>query len=730
MHTNLYVRKPEHNMTNNDDNKPYIVLISVHGLIRGQNLELGRDADTGGQTKYVVELARALGEHPAVGQVDLITRRVADPTVSEDYAQPIELLSANTRIVRIDCGEDTYIPKEHLWDCLDNFADNLIEFLKQQPRRPAIIHGHYADAGHVGTRVSHHLGIPLVFTGHSLGRSKRRQLLAAGHSKEALEARYTITRRIEAEETTLGVAERVITSTHQEINEQYALYDHYQPERMRVVPPGTDLQQFHAPAGDEYSTSIAAEVARFLQDPGKPIILALSRPDPRKNIVQLVSAYGESRELQELANLVIVAGNRDDIRDMDTGAQEVLQDILMHVDQYNLYGKAAYPKHHQSDEVPTLYRLAALSKGVFINPALTEPFGLTLIEAAASGVPIVATEDGGPTDIIGNCQNGYLINPLDREDIVAKLLRVLTETAQWQALVNNGLQGVKQHYSWQAHVEKYLQVIRPLLEQAQASPPVQAKRRKQLHHDRALFSDLDQNLLGKPESLAPFIDALQTNRKCVLFGIATGRRIDSAMQALKKHGIPMPDVLITSLGTEIYYAPNLVPDTAWERHIDHLWNPRIIRRTLQDLPGLKLQPNREQSRFKVSYYIDPQIAPDLQYINKLLHQEGQAVNAMLSFGQYLDIIPVRASKGLALRWFADKREIPLERILAAGGSGADEDMMRGNTLAVVVANRHNEELSDLTQGENIFFAERPYAEGILEAIEHYNFFQTCEVVTP
>ncbi len=58
-------------------------------------------------------------------------------------------------------------------------------------------------------------------------------------------------------------------------------------------------------------------------------------------------------------------------------------------------------------------------------------------------------------------------------------------------------------------------------------------------------------------------------------------------------------------------------------------------------------------------------------------------------------MPVRASKGLALRYFAEQWDIPLEHILAAGGSGADEDMMRGNTLAVVVANRHHEELSRL-----------------------------------
>jgi len=709
------------------DKKIYIILISIHGLIRGHDLELGCDADTGGQTKYVVELARALGENPGVGRVDLLTRRIVDRSVSDDYSRRYEKLSEKVQIVRIDCGEEAYIPKEQLWDYLENFADSTLEYIKLQPGLPSIIHSHYADAGYVGTRLSHHLGIPLVFTGHSLGRSKRRQLLAAGYRREALETRYNITNRIEAEETTLGVAECVITSTRQEVFEQYASYDHYQPELMRVVPPGTDLDQFYKPEGNEGSSSIATEIYRFLKNPEKPIILALSRPDPRKNILQLITAYGESAELQQCANLVIVAGNRDDISDMDDDAQGVLQDILLHIDQYDLYGRVAYPKHHQASEVATIFRLAALSKGVFINPALTEPFGLTLIEAAACGLPIVATEDGGPIDIIGNCNNGYLIDPLDRDDIVDKLLSTLSERQQWEEFASNGLIGVRKHYSWQAHTEKFLQVLQPLIISTVAAPPFKAKRRKYLHHDRALFSDLDQNLLGNPESLQPFVKALQANRKCVLFGIATGRRLDSAIQALRKHRIPMPNVLITSLGTEIHYNPNLVRDAAWELHIDYLWNPRIIRRILKELPGIKLQPRLEQSRFKVSYYIDPQIAPDIQQINKMCHQEGQSVNVVVSFGQFLDIIPVRASKGLALRWVAERHDIPLDRILAAGGSGADEDMMRGNMLAVVVANRHNEELSDLVHVDEIYFSSRPYAEGILEAIKLYDFFETCEL---
>ena len=71
--------------------------------------------------------------------------------------------------------------------------------------------------------------------------------------------------------------------------------------------------------------------------------------------------------------------------------------------------------------------------------------------------------------------------------------------------------------------------------------------------------------------------------------------------------------------------------------------------------------------------------------------------------------------------------MPLEQILVAGGSGADEDMMRGNTLAVVVGNRHNEELSQLVDQERIYFAGQKHALGILEAIEHYDFFDSCMV---
>lgn len=710
------------------DHKLHILLISIHGLIRSHDLELGRDADTGGQTKYVVDLARSLADHPDVAHVDLVTRRVPDPAISEDYAAPIEMLSEKARIVRIDAGPKEYLPKEQLWDHLDSFMDNLTTWLKEQRCTPDLVHSHYADAGYVGVRLANLLSIPLVHTGHSLGRDKRKRLLAKGLSHEAIERTYNMGRRVDAEEEVLANADLVITSTHNEIEEQYGLYNYYDPARMAVIPPGTDLTQFHPPQVAE-KTTFAEQLTRFLNEPEKPLILALSRPDERKNILTLIEAYGESPALQQAANLLIVAGNRDDIRDMDSGAQAVITNILLLIDSYDLYGRVAVPKNHSATEVPAIYRLVTSSGGVFINPALTEPFGLTLLEAAASGLPVVATENGGPVDIIGNCHNGILIDPLDKVAISQALLTLLRDKETWLQASRNGIAGVTKHYAWSAHAERYMTKVRELPHEYVPIPREQTALRAPRYRDRAIFTDLDQNLIGNPTALQHFIDVMRANRKCVTFGIATGRRIDSALAVLKRHRIATPDVLISSLGTRIHYGQALTEDDYWADHIDHDWAPQRIRRVLTQLPGLKPQPKHEQTPFKLSYYYDPQNAPTVEEIIALIRQKELTTNVFSSFGQFLDIVPSRASKGQALRYVSQRLDIPLEHILVAGGSGADEDMMRGNTLAVVVGNRHHEELSKLIDQERVYFAGQAHALGILEAIEHYDFFNSCVVPT-
>ncbi len=716
----------------------HVCLISVHGLLRGGALELGRDADCGGQLLYVLELANALAAHRGVARVDLVTRCVEDDAVDPCYREPVETLASGVKILRIDCGPAGYLPKEQLWDHLDTFTDNLLSLYRAEGLRPDAIHSHYADGGYVGSRVANMLEVPLVHTGHSLGRVKRRRLLASGVDAGEIESRYAMTRRVHAEEQTLAVASRVIASTHQEIEEQYELYDFYRPDAMTVIPPGTDLERFHPPGGNERNSSIAVAVRRFLEYPERPMILAIARADPRKNIATLVRAYGEHPTLSSRVNLILVLGNRDNIEDLQGGARRVLTDVLQLIDSYDLYGKVACPKHHEQDDVPVLYRLAALTGGVFVNAALTEPFGLTLLEAAASGLPVVATENGGPRDIHLNCRNGILVDPLDTEALGAALDRVTHDWETWQTWSRRGLSGVRKHYSWQAHAESVVSMMADVIDEASVPDPARvadpavetgsassvaphSQDWRPVYFDRALFTDLNLSLIGDDEALKELLQVVRANRERLLFAISTGLRRRTALRLMHKHGIPEPDILVTSAGTRICYAPKLADDPHWRGHIAWQWTPEIVRRVLDDVPGLVRRERKYHSAFKISYKLAEQGGPSIGDIEARLRQAEQSVNVLFSHQRLVNVVPVRASKGHALRYVAGRFGLPLERVLAIGGSGADEDMMRGNTLAAVVGNRAHEELVGLEPGQNIYFASRPFAGGILEAIDRYRF---------
>jgi len=241
--------------------------------------------------------------------------------------------------------------------------------------------------------------------------------------------------------------------------------------------------------------------------------------------------------------------------------------------------------------------------------------------------------------------------------------------------------------------------------------------------DRILFCDIDNTLLGDAEGLRALVERLEgTGDRCA-FAVATGRRIDSAVDALKEHGAPQPEVYVTAVGTEIHYRTQLTPDKEWSRNIDYRWDSNEIAEALSGSPGLELQPKSEQRRHKVSFYIDPRIAPEIQDLEKRLRRKGLRVKVVFSHGQFLDVLPVRASKGLAIRYVADRWGVPMDRVLVAGDSGNDEEMLTGNSLAVVVAN-YSEELERLRGMDRVYFASKPYAWGVLEGIEHYAFLGT------
>ncbi len=433
--------------------------LHLHGLIRSKDLELGRDSDTGGQTLYVLELVKHLAKTKEVAKVDLVTRLIQDRRVSSDYSQSRERISRGAEIIRIPFGPKRYLRKELLWPYLDDLANKLIDQLLNSESLPDWIHAHYADAGYVGALISSRLGIPFVFTGHSLGREKKRRLLESGMDHDQIENTYSISRRIEAEELALANANLVVTSTFQEANDQYQRYRNFVPSQARTVPPGVDLSRFNTVSNPNELLDIEELVSPFLHNPELPPFLAISRAVRRKNIPALIEAFGRSSTLRKKHNLVLILGTRTDMRLLDRQQKEVFQQIFELVDKYDLYGHIAYPKYHRRDQIASIYRWAAELKGIFVNTALTEPFGLTLLEAAACGLPMVATDDGGPSEILSHCSNGLLVDPTDLDLLQQTLEQAISNKSPWSNWRINGINGVDKHFSWNSHVEKYLSLM-------------------------------------------------------------------------------------------------------------------------------------------------------------------------------------------------------------------------------------------------------------------------------
>lgn len=703
----------------------YLLHLSLHGLVRGRDLELGRDPDTGGQVTYVLELARALGRSPRVARVDLVTRLVEDPSVDASYAAPEEPLGTRARLVRLPFGPKRYLRKELLWPHLPALVDRLVDFLRAQERLPHVIHSHYADAGYVGVRLSQLLGIPLVHTGHSLGRTKRSRLLASGRLESNLERQFRFAQRIAAEEEVLENARLVLASTRQEVEEQWGEYPGFRPARFAVVPPGVDTSRFSPPSPLRARTSFPA-IDRWLRDPHLPLVLAISRPSPKKNLPALVEAFGRDPVLRERANLAIFAGTREDIARADEEGRGVLTELLLAADRHDLWGSFALPKWHAAEDVPEIYRTATRRRGLFVNAAVTEPFGLTLLEAAASGLPVVATADGGPRDILANCRNGLLVDPLDVDAISRALHEGLADPARWSHWSRNGLRRVRETYSWDGHVERYLSLCGRILHRDRkalrrrhaalgASPLAQLADASHL-----LVTDIDDTLIGDAEALGRLLAWRRANAPRVAFGVATGRSFARTLEVLEEWKVPLPEVLVTSVGTEIRFAPDLKPDRAWEGHIRHGWRRDEVVRALAAAPGLKKQPEENDGPYKASWDVLPGRHVDLQGIRRLLRGRGLSARLVFSQGRFLDVLPVRASKGLAVRFLAYRLGLPLESFLVSGDSGNDLEMLVGDTMAVVVGN-HKPELEELRGRDRVYFATAPFAGGILEGIEHYRF---------
>lgn len=187
----------------------------------------------------------------------------------------------------------------------------------------------------------------------------------------------------------------------------------------------------------------------FLADRKKPIIFSMARLDTVKNITGLTEWYGKNKRLRSLVNLVVVAGFFDPLKSKDR--EEIAEIKKMHslIEKYNLKGQfrwiAAQTDRYRNGE---LYRCIADTKGAFVQPALYEAFGLTVIEAMNCGLVTFATNQGGPAEIIVDGVSGFHIDPNNGEEssnnIADFFEKCKKEPDYWNRISTGGLQRINE----------------------------------------------------------------------------------------------------------------------------------------------------------------------------------------------------------------------------------------------------------------------------------------------
>ncbi|MBM2576018.1 HAD-IIB family hydrolase [Jannaschia sp. Os4] len=666
----------------------YVMHVALGGCLKAPPIRLGVTEDTGGHIAYVLGAAAAQARRGDVARIDIVTRAFSDPALDSAHARAVEPVDGVTRIRRIAGGGPGYLDKDDLEAALPDLRASFLRMLARGPR-PDAIHAHFADAAELALAARDRWGIPVIYTPHSLGIDKR----------GCMGADPALARRIARERDAIARADAVVVSSRDEAERQVTAYGTDAEGRTHRASPGVWMAERDGTAGAE------ALLARFLRDPGKPLILTIARPVAKKNLPALVEAYATTPGLRERANLAIVAGLRDGPESGGAEQRATLRALMEGMDRYDLYGRLALPQRHVASDVPQLYRLAARSGGVFVNPALHEPFGLTLLEAATHRLPVVATDRGGPRDILSDIGHGVLVDPTDVRAMGEAIRAVVSDPARHAAHAAAAERNLSR-YSWDDYATRTTSIYAKL-----AEAPRRPAGRPHRGARRLLVSDIDGTLTGSRAGARRLRRWLASAG--MPWAVATGRSLTEARRILARWDLPEPDAFVTAVGTELH-----LPDVGGRATLDETYAARISQgwdaeaaRTALSGAGATFQDEVEQRRWKLGLTGD---RVEAVRVVRVLRNAGVDATVIHSHENLIDVLAPRADKASAMARVAEIWGLSVNDCIACGDSGNDASMLRAAGAAILVGNALPE--LDLPPRPGLIRAVAPYADGVLEGL--------------
>jgi len=176
-----------------------------------------------------------------------------------------------------------------------------------------------------------------------------------------------------------------------------------------------------------FNPSTSKELKKTLGLFKEKVIFTNARISPQKGLEYLIEAFKKVIEKIPDAVLIVKAYSSD---------RAYERKILRKINELNLKSHIIIIKSQVPyNDLPKYYAIA----DVFVLPSVSEALGVVLLEAMASGVPIIATNIGGITDIITHRFNGLLVKPRDSQGLAEAILRLLVDEDLRKELIQNGL---------------------------------------------------------------------------------------------------------------------------------------------------------------------------------------------------------------------------------------------------------------------------------------------------